>query len=183
MKNTVIALLLAILVVSLVNLLGTFGLLGGGKNGGAAAPAPYEYAVYSVDEIGAMVLKLIETEEGITPNQAGEMQIPRTALLPQNSLPRVMNFMAKEGWELVDIKTNGLHIFRRRMAEGQNAEPRLITTAPPAPAGGGGSAPAGTGSAANPASSGGGAAAPVQTSPGSGAAPAAVPAPAGSPGN
>ena len=67
MKNVVLSLLVANLLVGIAILLGVFGVFGGGKGGGSVTSpsgAPtYEYAVYSVDEIGAMVLKIIEEED------------------------------------------------------------------------------------------------------------------------
>jgi hypothetical protein len=64
-------------------------------------------------------------KEGKTEYPAAVLQNPRI------TLPRLMNYMSSEGWELAAIKGNGLHIFRRAAGSslGEDGEPRLMQQA------------------------------------------------------
>lgn len=121
----VVPLLVAVLVIGILNLIQGFGVFGGGGSGGAAtADRSYNYAVYGVEEVGLMIKYLIDEDfkkEGKTEYPAAILQDPRI------TLPRLMNYMSEEGWELVEIKDNGLHFFRRPVDStiGQPGEPRL----------------------------------------------------------
>ena len=128
MKATV-PLLVAVLIVGLLNLLQGFGVFGGGAGG--AADKGYTYEVYSVDEVGLMIKYLIDEDfkkEGKTEYPAAILENPRI------TLPRLMNYMSSEGWELVEIKANGLHLFRRPIDSplGEDGAPRLAAKAPEA---------------------------------------------------
>jgi len=125
--KAVVPLLVAVLVIGILNLIQGFGVFGGGGGGGGAtatADRSYNYAVYGVEEVGLMIKYLIDEDfkkEGKTEYPAAILQDPRI------TLPRLMNYMSEEGWELVEIKDNGLHFFRRPVDStiGQPGEPRL----------------------------------------------------------
>lgn len=122
-----VPLLVAVLIVGLLNLLQGFGVFGGGNSGDAAKG--YTYEVYTVDEVGLMIKYLIDEDfkkEGKTEYPASILENPRI------TLPRLMNYMSSEGWELAEIKANGLHFFRRAVGSslGEEGAPRLASTAP-----------------------------------------------------
>jgi len=121
-----VPLLVVVLIVGILNLLQGFGVFGGASSGAAKG---YNYEVYSVDEVGLMIKYLIDEDfkkEGKTEYPASILENPRI------TLPRLMNYMSSEGWELVEIKPNGLHFFRRAIGSplGEEGAPRLAAKAP-----------------------------------------------------
>ncbi len=121
-----VPLLVVVLIVGILNLLQGFGVFGGGAGGAAKG---YVYEVYTVDEVGLMIKYLIDEDfkkEGKTEYPAAILENPRI------TLPRLMNYMSSEGWELVQIKANGLHFFRRPIGSplGEEGAPRLAAKTP-----------------------------------------------------
>lgn len=121
MKNTLIALLVTILLVSIVNLLSSLGLLGGGAGGGAAAAAGagYEYKSLNAQQMDAIGFRAIADEEGIEISEEGEIKFPQEMvgegkLLKVNVLPRSIQEVEKDGgWTLVSVTADNHYIFRR----------------------------------------------------------------------
>lgn len=135
-----VPLLVIVLIVGILNLLQGFGVFGG-----KTADTAYTYEVYTVDEVGMMIKYLIDEDF----KGAGKTEYSSAILdNPRITLPRLMNYMSGEGWELVEIKGNGLHVFRRATNSklGEDGAPRLSINRPVAPATGGGAAAPDTGS-------------------------------------
>ena len=121
-----VPLLVVVLIVGILNLLQGFGVFGGSAGGAAKG---YTYEVYSVDEVGLMIKYLIDEDF----KKEGKNEYPASILEnPRITLPRLMNYMSSEGWELVEIKANGLHLFRRPIGSslGEDGAPRLAAKAP-----------------------------------------------------
>lgn len=114
MKNTIIALLVSTLVVSLVNLAASLGLLGGGGNGSGE----FEYKALNplqMDDIGFM---LVAKEEGIEVGEDGEINFPKELaekIAKVNLMPRTILEVEKDGgWEFVSVTSDNHYIFRRQ---------------------------------------------------------------------
>lgn len=149
-----VPLLVTVLVIGLLNLLQGFGFFGGGSNSG-----PYQYITYTAEDIPPFVTYLTTLEFQDRADEKGNITFPGAELYDmRKSLPRMLNFMSKEGWELVEIKeATGIHLFRRPMGSDAVDAPRPWEDGPvvPAPAGSGDS------DAAKPADSGAGTAVPA----------------------
>ena len=116
MKNTILALLIAILVVALVNLLVSFGILGGGANSSGAGGS-YEYQVLSGEMMDNVGFRAIAEEEGIEVSEEGQINFPKELgpkLVKPNLLPRTIQEVEKDGgWEYVSVTSDFHYIFRR----------------------------------------------------------------------
>ena len=152
--KAVVSLLVAVLVVGLLNLLQGFGLFGGSSNSGS-----YQYIAYAAEDIPPFVTFLATVEFKDKADEKGNVTFPQAELFDiRKSLPRMLNFMSDEGWELVGIKeATGVHVFRRPMGGDVVDAPRPWENGPAVPAAAG----SGNSDAAKPADSGAGAAAPA----------------------
>jgi hypothetical protein len=114
MKNTVIALLVAILLVSVVNLLASLGLLGGAGGGTGGS---HEYQVLNAQQMDAIGFRAIAKEEGIDVSEEGEINFPKEMvdkIAKVNMLPRTIHEVEKDGgWSLSGITADNHYIFRR----------------------------------------------------------------------
>ncbi len=115
MKNTVIALLIAILVVAVVNLLSSLGLVGGG--GAAASGANYEYKALNAQQMDALGFRAVAKEEGIDVSEEGEINFPKEMvdkIAKVNMLPRTILEVEKDGgWSFVAVTGDNFYLFRR----------------------------------------------------------------------
>ena len=114
MKNTVIALLVAILLVSVVNLLASLGLLGGA---GGNTSGSHEYQVLNAQQMDAIGFRAIAEEEGLDVSEEGEINFPKEMvdkIAKVNMLPRTIHEVEKDGgWSLSGITADNHYIFRR----------------------------------------------------------------------
>ncbi|MDA7922776.1 hypothetical protein N9B73_13595 [Verrucomicrobiales bacterium] len=115
MKNTVIALLVAILVVAVVNLLSSLGVIGGGA--AAASGANYEYKALNAQQMDAMGFRAVAEEEGIDVSEDGEINFPKEMvekIAKVNMLPRTIIEVEKDGgWSFVTVTGDNHYLFRR----------------------------------------------------------------------
>ncbi|MCB1061410.1 MAG: hypothetical protein KDN20_00655 [Verrucomicrobiae bacterium] len=111
MKPVHLAILLAILVLGVVNLLAGLGIIGG--NSGGNDGGGWEYRVVTPVEMDSFGFKVIAEEEGIKPDAENKMEIPREKATSEAMLSKALGSLAKEGFEPVSVSLNGLYIFRR----------------------------------------------------------------------
>ncbi len=113
MKNTIIALLVAILLVSIVNLLAGLGLLGGSDG----ASGNYEYKALNSQQMDAIGFRAIAEEEGLEISEEGEINFPQEMvdkIAKTNMLPRTITEVEKDGgWSLVGVTADNHYLFRR----------------------------------------------------------------------
>ena len=116
MKNTVIALLVAILLVAVVTLLSTLGIIGGG-GGAAAAGANFEYKALNAQQMDALGFRAVAEEEGIEVSEEGEINFPKEMvdkIAKVNMLPRTIIEVEKDGnWSFVTVTGDNHYLFRR----------------------------------------------------------------------
>lgn len=114
MKNTVIALLVAILLVAIVNLLASLGLLGGVAGGSSDS---HEYQVLNAQQMDSIGFRAIAEEEGIEVSEEGEINFPKEMvdkIAKINMLPRTLLEVEKDGgWSLWGVTADNHYIFRR----------------------------------------------------------------------
>lgn len=115
MKNTVIALLVATLLVSIVNLLTSLGLIGG--TGSAGSGDSFEYQALNAQQMDAIGFRAIAEEEGIEVTEEGEINFPKEMvdkIAKVNMLPRTIHEVEKDGgWTLMGITADNHYLFRR----------------------------------------------------------------------
>jgi len=115
MKNTIIALLVTILLVSIVNLLASLGLLGGAAAGGASGS--YEYKALNAQQMDAIGFRAVAEEEGLEVSEEGEINFPQEMvdkIAKINMLPKTIHEVEKDGgWSYVDVTSDNHYIFRR----------------------------------------------------------------------
>ncbi|MEM6915295.1 MAG: hypothetical protein AAF491_01920 [Verrucomicrobiota bacterium] len=115
MKNTVIALLVTTLVVSLVNLLASLGFLGGVVTGGGEPS--YQYKALNSQQMDAIGFRAIAEEEGLEISEEGEINFPQEMIgkiAKINMLPRTITEVEKDGgWTLVGVTSDNHYLFRR----------------------------------------------------------------------
>ena len=109
MKPAPLALLVIILILGIVNLLASFGVIGGGGGGSGS----YEYRVVTPQEMDSLGFKAIAEEEGIEPDGENKMQLPGDKARSDALLQKSLTILANDGWEPVSVSLNGLYIFRR----------------------------------------------------------------------
>ncbi len=114
MKNTIITLLVAILIVGIVNLLSAFGVIGG-SGGGSSSGAEYKVLnALQMDNIGFIA---IAEEEGIEVGEDGKINFPKEmveTIAKVNLLPRTISEVEKDGgWEFVGATGDNHYIFRK----------------------------------------------------------------------
>lgn len=164
-----VPLLVTILVVGILNLLQGFGVFGGNSSSGSGS---YQYVTYAAEDIPPFVTFLAKEAFKDRADEEGNVTFPQAELFDiRKSLPRMLNYMSDEGWELVTIKeATGVHVFRRPLSGGVVDAPRpwMAALADPAPSAGddaatgtpadnGAAAPAGGGADDSTAPAGGGA--------------------------
>lgn len=114
MKTTLLALLTAILFVSLANLLVSLGLFDGK---GATAAAGHEYKALSPEQMDDLGFRSVATEEGIAIGEDGKITFPKDKvekIAKVNLLPRTIVEIEKDGgWEFVTVTADNHYLFRR----------------------------------------------------------------------
>ena len=116
MKPAQLVLLLVILVLGIVNLLASFGVIGGSsapKASAAAAGGNFEYRVVTPQEMDTIGFKAVATELGIKEDEEGKMQLPGARVVKNALLQTTFNELKKERWELVSITADSLYVFRK----------------------------------------------------------------------
>ncbi|MDF1826490.1 MAG: hypothetical protein P1U68_17740 [Verrucomicrobiales bacterium] len=113
MKNTIIALLVTILLVSIVNLLASLGFLGGNAGGSGRA----EYKALNSQQMDAIGFRAIAEEEGIEVSEEGEINFPQELvdkIAKVNMLPRTITEVEKDGdWSFVGVTADNHYLFKR----------------------------------------------------------------------
>jgi hypothetical protein len=114
MKNTVIALLVAIFLVCTANLLvglGLFGTAAGGTGSG------HEYQVLNAQQMDKIGFLSVATEEGIAVSEDGEINFPKEMvdkISKVNLLPRTILEVEKDGgWEFIAVTNDNHYLFKR----------------------------------------------------------------------
>jgi len=116
MKSGPLLLLAAVLVVAVLNLLASLGVVGAGSSTGETASGSWDYKVMSALEMDQIGYKAVADDEGIEPDEEGKMNLPREKVVIQAIMPRTLEEIQKDGWELLTIEgTQGgnFFIFRR----------------------------------------------------------------------
>lgn len=113
MKNTVIALLVAIFLVSLANLLAALGFIGGGGSGSSG----HEYRVLNPTQMDDIGFRAVAKEEGLDVAESGEIKFPKEIvekIAKVNLLPRTILEVEKDGgWEFISATSDDHYVFRR----------------------------------------------------------------------
>lgn len=113
MKNTIIALLVTTLLVSIVNLLATFGIIGGASGGSTGA----EYKTLNSQQMDAIGFRAIADEEGLEVSEEGEINFPQEMvdkIAKVNMLPRTITEVEKDGgWSFVGVTADNHYLFKR----------------------------------------------------------------------
>ena len=120
MKSTVIALLIATLVLGLVNLGANLGLYGGaGEASGGSSDGSGEYLVLNPAQMDNYGFASIAKEDGLEPDENGEVKLPREKIatdpraLRQNMTKRTLKELEAEGWKFVAVTSDFNYIFRK----------------------------------------------------------------------
>lgn len=102
MRNTILGLLLAILILTVVNLLSSFGIIGGASGGGhSSAHSGHEFKVMNsamMDQVGYLA---VAAEEGIEVPEDGKITFPkaiREKIFKVNLLPKTIMEVEKRRW-------------------------------------------------------------------------------------
>jgi len=115
MKSGPLLLLAAVLIATVLNLLVSLGVIGSAGNSGAASNV-WEYKVMSALEMDEVGYKAVGADEGIEPDEEGKMKLPTKKVILQALMPRTLEEIQKDGWELLAVEaTQGgnYFIFRR----------------------------------------------------------------------
>lgn len=114
MKNTILALLVAILVVAVVNLLIGLGIFGGSSSSGGG---DYEYQMFSPVQMDNIGFTSVAKEEGIEIKEGGEINFPREMadkIMKQNLVPRTIKEIENDGgWQFIAVTKDDFYLFRR----------------------------------------------------------------------
>ncbi|NOX98773.1 MAG: hypothetical protein GXP30_03420 [Verrucomicrobia bacterium] len=124
MKSGPLLLLGAVLLVAVLNLLVSLGVMGPGASTSVedeaqvSSPnsANWEYKVMNTKEMDEIGFRAVGKDEGIEPDEEGKMKLPQKKLLIQSLMPRTLEEIQKDGWELLTTElTQGgnFFIFRR----------------------------------------------------------------------
>lgn len=109
MKNTLLILVIAILAVTVINLLAGLGIIGGAGDAGG----DYTYRVVNGQEMDSVGFSAVAKELGIEPDEEGKMDLPGEQLLKPALLPRTIQEIEKDGWEFVSVTSDNHYIFRK----------------------------------------------------------------------
>jgi hypothetical protein len=114
MKNTIIALLSTILLVTIANLLVGLGVIGATTSSAGAA---YEYQVLNAQQMDSIGFRAVAAEEGIEVTEEGEINFPKEMvdkIAKVAMLPRTIIEVEKDGgWEFVAATGDDHYVFRR----------------------------------------------------------------------
>ncbi len=112
MKPAHLAILLAVLVLGIANLLAALGVIGGGGSDSSGG-GDWEYRIVTPQEMDSVGFKAVAAEVGVEPDEEGKMKLPPEKLQKDVLLKTTLAELAKENWELSSVSLNGLYIFRR----------------------------------------------------------------------
>ncbi|MEM7698188.1 MAG: hypothetical protein AAF236_07275 [Verrucomicrobiota bacterium] len=116
MKNTILGLLVAILVVAIVNTLVGLDLI---NVGGGGSGEEYEYLVLNAPQMDQVGFASIAREDGMEPDENGQVRLKAEDLAEDprafrvNLLPRTIAEVENEGWTFVGTASNDHYIFRK----------------------------------------------------------------------
>jgi len=136
MKNTVLALLAAILVIALVNLLANLGVIG--SSGGSHAGVDFEYKALNAAQMDSVGFRAVAEEEGLEISEEGEINFPRAMagkIAKINLLPRTIREIEKDGgWTFVTVTNDDHYLFRRPRTGQPSGDSSSVETPPASPA-------------------------------------------------
>ena len=116
MKSGHILLLAAILIATVLNLLVSLGVIGTEETSSSPSSSTWEYRMMSGAEMDEVGFQAVAADEGIEPDEKGNMQLPQKKLILQALMPRTLEELQKDDWELIATEvTQGINffIFRR----------------------------------------------------------------------
>lgn len=122
MKFSVLALLSAILVIAILNVIISLGILGPGAGGKSAEPEDkvYEYKVVGPREMDQLGFAAVAEEHGIEKEEGEEGELytfPKELaeeLSKPNLLVREIKLIEKDGgWEFLTVTSDHHYVFRR----------------------------------------------------------------------
>lgn len=117
MKHATLALLVAILLTGIANLLAALGIIGevqsrSGGDGGNFGHT-WEYRVLNADQMDAIGFNAVAKEAGVEPDEEGRLQLPAEKVVKTALLPRTIQEVEAEGWEFVSVTSDHHYVFRR----------------------------------------------------------------------
>lgn len=110
MKSSILILLIVVLLLGVANLLTSFGLIGGSR---AAGAGHWEYRVLNAQQMDSIGFNSVGKEVGVQPDEEGKMSLPADKIVKTALLPRTLDEVDAEGWELVSVTSDHHYIFRR----------------------------------------------------------------------
>ncbi len=117
MRNTILGLLAIILVVTIINLLSGFGVIGGGSSSSSASGSNYEYKVLNPAMMDNIGFREVAKEEGIEVGEDGKINFPKEMvekIAKVNLLPKTISAVEKDGgWSFAGVTGDNHYIFRR----------------------------------------------------------------------
>lgn len=116
MKSGPLLLLAAVLVAVVLNLLVSLGVFGPSDSGNNSASVTWEYKVMSALEMDKIGYKAVAAEEGIEPDEKGNLELPKKRVVIEAIMPLTLDEIQKDGWELLTIEATqagNYFIFRR----------------------------------------------------------------------
>lgn len=116
MKNTIIALLTTILLITIANLLVGLGVFNTATSS-TADDVVYEYQVLNAQQMDNVGFRAVAAEEGIEVTEEGEINFPKEMvdrIAKVAMLPRTIIEVEKDGgWEFVSVTGDDHYVFRR----------------------------------------------------------------------
>ena len=112
MKSGPLLLLGAVLLATVLNLLVSLNVFGPSES----STISWEYKVLNAKEMDNVGFSAVGKDLGIEPDEEGKMNLPQERLITQALMPRTLEEIQKDGWELLTIElTQGgnFFIFRR----------------------------------------------------------------------
>ena len=117
MKNTIVALCSAILLVVIANLLVGLGVFNLTATEETSPSAGYEYKVLNGQQMDAIGFRAVAAEEGIEVSEEGEINFPKEMvdkIAKFSILPRTITEVEKDGgWVFVAVTGDDHYVFRR----------------------------------------------------------------------
>ena len=118
MRNTILGLLVTILILTVVNLLSSFGVIGSSSESTTASKSgAYEYKVLNAAMMDNIGFRAVAKDEGIPVGEKGEINFPKKMvekIAKVNLLPRTIQEVEKDGgWKFVAATNDNHYIFRR----------------------------------------------------------------------
>ncbi len=114
MRNTILGLLVTILILTIINLLAGFGIVGGKS---ASSGSGDEYKVLNSAMMDNIGFRAVAASEGIEVPEDGKIVFPKEMqekIFKVNLLPATIMEVEKDGgWEFTGVTTDNHYLFRR----------------------------------------------------------------------